>query len=65
VAARSAALEGCGPSASAVALRGSALRAEHLRVTEYDYPVTGTISRIGARMSRVTALAATTARCCA
>jgi DNA-binding transcriptional LysR family regulator len=32
-AARSAALEGCGPSAPAVALRGSALRAEHLRVT--------------------------------
>jgi DNA-binding transcriptional LysR family regulator len=33
VVARSAALEGCGPSASAVALRGSTLRAEHLRVT--------------------------------
>jgi DNA-binding transcriptional LysR family regulator len=32
-AAQSAALEGCGPSASAAALRGSALRADHLRVT--------------------------------
>jgi DNA-binding transcriptional LysR family regulator len=30
---RRASLEGCGPSASAVALRGSALVAEHLRVT--------------------------------
>ena len=29
----STSLEGCGPGASAVALRGSALRAEHLRVT--------------------------------
>src|ERR1700761_5511567 len=28
-------LEGCGPSASAVALRGSSLRAEHLRVTDF------------------------------
>jgi hypothetical protein len=34
-------------------------------MTRSDYPVTGTISRIGARMSRVTALDATTARCCA
>jgi DNA-binding transcriptional LysR family regulator len=33
VAARSAGLEGCGPRASAVALRGSGLGAEYLRVT--------------------------------
>src|SRR6185437_17162535 len=34
-------------------------------LTRSDYPVTGTISRIGERTSRVTALDATTARCCA